>query len=643
MSFYAHGIRFSARIEFDTTVPELHDASPRAPHPTCGVELKPHQLALLQRCTEYEASALSLRDFPSLGANVNPDSHMRTQVAVMGDRVGAGKSFVILALVQTHDITGVDTPLFTSAGLNRVTFTTRDTTRVVRTNAIVIPHNLAAQWDGYVRQYGAIDRYRLVNKAKILRELMEDPAAVEDLDLVVITTTYFRTLLAKFVARNVKFQRVVFDECDSISLTGCAVVPANFVWAVTASYGNLLYPRGHNRYDPELGRHVWSAEGIHTTGFVRNFFNDIDYRLPLDLARLLVVKNADAFVDASMSLPAVQTNVVRCRTPVTISVLNGVVDKNVIASLNAGDTQAAINLINPANRGDQSNIIAMLVERLQRQRVNLDLQLTMTSSMIFDDEAARDAELENVRKKIRDVDDKIAHIRERVQHNNLCNICLETVAEHQTVTRCCQNTFCFTCIHMWLDRGRAVCPMCKGVMRQQDLLVVCPSGDASGTEAADTTDTMEVDGEGPSDDDVHPSFEKTKNLEILLRRRRAETPGSKTLIFSAHDFSFGAVEPVLDRLGLRYATIRGNGTQIQATVRRYRGSELDVLLVNARNFGSGMNLETTTDVVMFHRLNSQVEGQVIGRAQRTGRTEALRVHYLLHENEISAVAAAVGQ
>jgi hypothetical protein len=40
---------------------------------------------------------------------------------------------------------------------------------------------------------------------------------------------------------------------------------------------------------------------------------------------------------------------------------------------------------------------------------------------------------------------------------------------------------------------------------------------------------------------------------------------------------------------------------------------------------------------MFHKFDAEIEKQVIGRAQRCGRTTTLNIHYLLNENEISNV------
>jgi SNF2 family DNA or RNA helicase len=55
--------------------------------------------------------------------------------------------------------------------------------------------------------------------------------------------------------------------------------------------------------------------------------------------------------------------------------------------------------------------------------------------------------------------------------------------------------------------------------------------------------------------------------------------------------------------------------------------------MNARHVGAGINLEAATHVVLYHRMNTELERQVIGRAVRFERAEELRVIHLVHEQE----------
>jgi SNF2 family DNA or RNA helicase len=131
--------------------------------------------------------------------------------------------------------------------------------------------------------------------------------------------------------------------------------------------------------------------------------------------------------------------------------------------------------------------------------------------------------------------------------------------------------------------------------------------------------------------------DKYQNLELIMNSLKEKTD-AKVLIFAAYDNTFINVVPVLQRLGTRYEYVKGNGNQIKCTIERYKEGNTQVLLMNTQHFGSGLNLENTTDMILFHKFDTENEKQVIGRAQRYGRKEPLNVHYLLYENEMPSAA-----
>jgi len=112
---------------------------------------------------------------------------------------------------------------------------------------------------------------------------------------------------------------------------------------------------------------------------------------------------------------------------------------------------------------------------------------------------------------------------------------------------------------------------------------------------------------------------------------------SKILIFSSTDMSFDRIIRIMRELNIKYADLKGNKYIIQKTLNNFKEGNINVLLVNIYNYGSGLNLECSTDIIMFHKFDKLIESQVIGRAQRKGRKEKLNIHYLLNENEISII------
>lgn len=618
-ALFSNFSHYAQNHDFNISVDELTDEHPKSPQPqNVGVALKPHQLTLLQRCIDYETRPIRLKEFSRLGSNASECDEFKTSIGVIADRVGSGKSYVVLSLIKQSIILDKDNTIVKSCGNNNIVYSFKDSRQVVKTNLLVIPHNLCSQWERYILAFGGGLKHRMINKQRVIDDIVNDSVDITTYDLVVVTSTFFNRVCRMINDKNVKMQRVIFDEVDNLNIPGCCHVNANFYWFVTASFGNLLYPRGHSKYDPNIGRHMWCATGLRNSGLVKNIFMDLFTQIPREFIKPLIVKNSDAYIESSITLPAIISNIVRCKTPHSINILHGIVDKNIIDCLNAGDIDRAIGHINPNNKNTEENIISMLIEKYNKQLTNYNLRLTMTSEYVYDSEEEKAAEIQSITKKIDDIKSKISMITARIHDNDVCSICYDDI-ESKTITKCCQNPFCFKCIHIWLSK-RAVCPLCKDRLTGTDMYVV--------SEQTGTSNVVEE--ELPDENEFSEKWEKAKNFEVLLKKKK----GAKMLVFSNYESTFTNIIPVLQRNGVRYDFIKGNGAQINAIVNRYTGNQLDVLLVNARYYATGMNLENTTDIVMFHKFETQMEQQVIGRAHRFGRVDPLHVHYLLHANEI---------
>jgi hypothetical protein len=143
--------------------------------------------------------------------------------------------------------------------------------------------------------------------------------------------------------------------------------------------------------------------------------------------------------------------------------------------------------------------------------------------------------------------------------------------------------------------------------------------------------------------------DKIKNLEVILRARLGgrgssspsvpALPKNKVMLFIAFE-SDGSLDrwlsPLLNSLGIQWRFLKGNHNTTAAIEREYRHGDIDLLLVNTKNYGSGLNCENTTDVILMHKFDSDIEHQVVGRAQRMGRTAPLNVWYMVFDNEMTA-------
>ena len=615
----------NSSTSMNVVLEELDETFTMADQPNdINVKLWPHQRTLLERCLLYENEAVKLSCFKNIVRNrrVDEKDSMRTRIGVIGDVVGAGKSFVLLSLVNNSVHANLnDMPITRAYGDNKVLFSFGDNSRRVHTSLLVIPHNLVSQWNGYIKQFSDRLNVLLVHREKHIADLLTALSDMTNVDLIVVSATYYNRVASAICGANLKLQRVIFDEVDNVNIPNCAAVDSNFYWFVTATYNNLLFPRGYYTYDTRVNKTICCANGIRNAGFIKTIFMDLFDHLSLEFVKILVLKNNSAYVESSIRLPPPNLHYIQCTSPVELRVLNGYADHDVIRCLNAQDLTTALRLINPNQLNTEESLIDLQIARYSKEVHNLTVRIECAQTMEFDTEELKAAEVKKLETKRMELEVKIDGIRSRIQNADTCCICYEDFRV-KTISPCCSNAFCFACMKTWLTRN-AKCPLCKAELMSNNLMIV-----DDGVEP--------VQDPSPSEMELSNSHDKLKNLRILLTKKLS--PNAKVLIFSSFEMSFTSISRALNDEGMNYKCLKGNDYQIRSIIRQYKEEGLNIMFVNARYFGSGMNLENTTDIVMFHKLDSEIEKQVIGRAQRYGRERPLNIWYLLHENEMQTVA-----
>lgn len=650
---------------------QLDENSPRAQQPPRlrGVQLRPHQLALLQRCFDLETQDI----------RISPLEVMTTRVGVIGDKVGSGKSYVILALAVADEHKpqrDLKTLSYAQGSLHIVRCEDASRVRDLRLTVLVVPHGLVAQWSGYLneaiqdsqRSFVASNSARIDAFGRMISRAVEGDedarSELEALDILLVNTNFFRPLADLLAAKRMRPRRLIFDEADSIRNVWAQPVKCGFTWLVTASFQNLL----SYSYRTTLP----------STGCIRDLAQDLTQQLSERERLHLVARCSDDFVDSSFRLPEVISNVVRCRTPHIISILDGNADRRVMDRLHAGDLRGALHLLDPhtvlaeaaivdtligtytAHLSRLESSLAALAEKRQALVGSTPSHPTERAASGSDPETSGASEAVGrrvshspgmpatfVAAPVRHLDERVsamtaeadrlrcrvASIRERVIECDACTICYEAL-QNKTITRCCGHAFCLVCINTWLTK-RKVCPTCKAPLDMSRLLVANDEFDAATLrQPTPPPPTAASVGNGDSSfpDGVSPDKSKADNFEAMIRA--FDAAGRKTLVFANFDNSLENLQLLLERAQVRAGHLKGTPARIARVLASYNSQrDLNVLLVNASNYGSGLNLQNTTDIIMFHELEPGIRQQVIGRAQRAGRRDALNVWYLLHERE----------
>ena len=137
-------------------------------------------------------------------------------------------------------------------------------------------------------------------------------------------------------------------------------------------------------------------------------------------------------------------------------------------------------------------------------------------------------------------------------------------------------------------------------------------------------------GECTFKDTVKTKLESIK--EIILNLTQNER--KKIMIFSGFAALFRELSAFFTEKKITCAHLDG-GTikQSDRIIESFKEGKMQILLASNTLHACGVNLESITDIVLIHKLDPVVERQVIGRAQRLGRTCPLVVWRLLYENE----------
>lgn len=601
------------------------------------IKLKPHQLTLLKHCIKYENYDIKLINFDKIKekySSITENDYFNTQIGIIGDKVGSGKSFVILVLMLLNK--NIKSSQIETYGYNKVFLNISRQNETFNTNVIVVPHNLYFQWIKYINIIINEEhnfKCKFIKTKKHLEEFIQNAKKINEYDLILITDTHFKIITNILTLNHIKINRLIFDEIDSIKIPSNKFIDSKFLWFLTASYGNILYPNGYEYYDHRIRRYIAKATGLNNNGYIKDLLSMMTIKRYKLFTHALILKNLDNYVDNSFNIPIPNNIFIECKDPIETTLLNGIVNENIIQFLNADDTQSAIQLFDSRQKKNENNIIDIVINKYNTDIHNLEVNIDSIKNMRYymneeENNNEKMIRINKIKDKIKILDEKILDIKNRINNNNICNICYEDLIKNKntlvpTLVKCCSNKFCFKCINLWLSNSN-MCPLCKYSLKKEDLFLI-------------SEDVNEEENEIIDESVPNPEFDKMKNLKILIKNIFNSNDNTRLIIFSSSEYSLEKIENILNNLNINYTELKGNKYIIKKNLESFYNGANSILLVNIYNYGSGLNLECATDIIMFHKFDKLIEKQVIGRAQRFGRKNSLNIHYLLNKNELSII------
>jgi hypothetical protein len=282
----------------------VNAGSPRVDYTAtgCKITLWEHQKAMLHRVREIERARIMVKTRIRYAERYMKKENIKEagQVAmgIMNDPPGAGKTYVMLALIAMDPIAGL--------------------------NIVVTPKNLLGQWQDALSAFGVLPwvtaNYELINKLYVNPStFVKHRVVLMEETLVDSFALAMEAAHADALVRQInvpRINRIILDEVDNIAGSMTQPVVADKVWFVSASF---------------KPSDKASLDGL-------------PWELDESRVRDMICVTDPEFIAATVRLEEPETKVIKCQdAPVSLFV--DLVDDEVIIAIHAGNTRPLLKAI----------------------------------------------------------------------------------------------------------------------------------------------------------------------------------------------------------------------------------------------------------------------------------------------------------
>lgn len=560
-----------------TCYSDLIEESKKIDQPSnLNITLMEHQKTIIYAMKEYENKGMmELKDNNMM---------IEMNIGILGDRVGSGKSLEIVTLILLQR-QPPDRNQFMSGSKFLCTKSITNVNRKLA-NLLIIPHKILPQWVNFFKYAPELNIY-VCNTSKLLTSLKPD--AINNYDVVILTCTNIGDFISIF--SNIKWSRIIVDEADTIKMPMKMNYNTSFLWLITGTPAGLQYSRRL--------KHVINPIIIQPFGGY--------------IFKCIQVASNVKYLDSSMILPVPNRITIKCLTPNELIIIKDIIPKSIISMINAGNTDEAVKTLN-CNVDTNENILQVVTKNIVNMLNNKNIELKAEKKKTYNGAMKEEQEKKIVRIEhvIERLETKYKSIKEKIYDLNsqYCPICMSEFTK-PVVVACCKNVFCFDCIVLSIEKTANQCPYCRQKIGISDFHVIA--------ESSIPKKNLKVQ-------DVKEKIDVLMDIINL-------NPNGKFLVFANFFETFQKIEKKLNKNKITHSTLKGHTQTIQNILKNFTEGKIKILMLNAKYFGAGMNLQMATDIVIYHRFSKEMEEQVIGRAQRKGRVGTLNVYYLMHDNE----------
>jgi superfamily II DNA or RNA helicase len=509
---------------------------------------------------------------------------------ILNDKVGSGKTITMISLLsrekmqnklisKTHKY-----PWTIDMGTNHyfsyivdeeLSFTT------IPLNIIVVSSSIYNQWEKELKKTD-LKYKKIVKTIDYVSMTKED---FESLDVILVTYNRYRDFSGKFNAiyqtLNVGIKRLIFDE---LQLRGALPLgKAEFYWLISATL-----PQENDSYIDRYSRN-----------------NAICRLLDSVKHKYVIVKNTDQELNQSYQQAEIENIIYYCYNR-EFNLYGSRVSNEVQRMIAADDIAGAISALGGTK--DTANLVDIIILKEEREITQIKAQISYYN--IINDENSK-KKLQEYKEKLSFTEKALDNLKQKIERDtedDTCPLCFDEYKE-QVLTYCCKSILCSNCVKR-LYQTTQKCPYCRKTLDMKDMVI-------SSKKEVQKKDFTEL----------KTKLETVK--DIILNNKNG-----KYILFSEFNNTFEPIKETLIASNITIAEVKGTSDSKQKSINLFKEGKIQVLFLNSRNDGSGIDLPEATDIILYHKMSSQtIETQVLGRALRLGRKSKLTVHRLLYKDE----------
>ena len=584
------------------------------------IDLMNHQKTMVYKMMEIESSGsigvseYSMKKYSGMINVTGTRAEINTNIGILGDKVGSGKTLMIITLLTIKK--NINERLIEMGGSQFYSVKIKPSSPLIKTNLIIVPHKLIPQWnDAFVKYSPNLHVCSIVwnkdidkiiktrqdikknwNDEELISETEEIiPEKLEEYDVVLIGETMYKRFYK--TCSNYRFNRILIDEADTIKLPREMNCQFNFMWLITGT------PKG-----------LFNS----TKPFISKIFKEDN----LNLNSNFVIKNDESFIEQSIILPHPKRFKIKCITPRELEIIKDLIPPSILQMINAGNSDQAIKALN-CNIDTDENILQVITKNLVDSINNkkIELEAEQKKHYPYNLQKEHEQKIKSIENQIEKLISKYDEIKKKIYQLNdtNCPVCMGEFTNPVMVS-CCNNTFCFDCLAVSMgELKNNKCPYCTQTISKDQIHVFQSESDSI---------------INSKNKNFSNKYDLKDKLDVLVDLVKNKHDGS-FMIFAGYMETFNKIESKLKELSISYHILKGQSSTVKKYIDDFKDKKVRILMLNAQFFGAGMNLQMATDIIMFHRFTKEMEEQIIGRAQRLGRSikDPLNVYYLLHDNE----------